>query len=165
VLVVKPPFDLRALSDAELSQLAATVAVEQYDRALAAGDPAAVVSEAFRWGFTVRGVAPPRIVGAYLVCPGQLQGRPEHHDCTFVSVDGVWCWEHEFRLDDEVSRDERGQRSVTLLAATEGMECTQVVSRCRRGTHTARQQLAWRVEGGVLVPTRVTRPPQGAERR
>jgi hypothetical protein len=159
------PVDVCALDDATLHRLASAIAAEQHARALAAGDLNAVVADAFAWGFTARGAATPRIVGAYLVCPGLLHGWPENHDCTFVSVDDAWCWDHELVLADEVARDDKGQRSVTVLAAVDGVACTQVASRARRGSHTARQQQSWRIEGGALVPATVGRSPRAPERR
>lgn len=167
-------FDVSGLSDDQLVALASDVAVEQHRRALLSTDPDAVCEQAFADGFAVPGqVAIPFITGGLVVCFGLLMERSKSsHDCTFVSVKHPfeesprWVWEATDLVHDEVRivpGAKRVQRSVSLVAATEGLEVDVVTSAARGGAHTMKQAQSYVVRGGELVhvSTRARNPQAG----
>lgn len=147
--------------DEELARLAADVADEQRRRALAAGDLDALVEAGFAEGFDAKGGATnPWVVGGLLVCPGSKVDRSgASHECRFVSVGGSWVWECAEKVVDEVRRlpePRPSVRTVTVLAATEGLELDVVASRMRSGVHqmTSVRSYVFRRGDLELVDTR-----------
>lgn len=166
--------DLSALSDDELVTLAADVAVEQHRRALAHADPDALTEQGFEQGFTTNGgIVDPWLVDGLLVCPGVLVEKSRgSHDCSFVSVKlagaeaSQWVFEATDKICDEVRfmpGAKKHQRSVTIVAATEGLEVDVVVAQQRSGQHTMKQVRSFKLTGGKLthVSTRARANPNG----
>jgi hypothetical protein len=167
-------FELSALSDTQLGDLAADVALEQRRRAVAAADPSALIEDGFQRGFTSGGLAlDPWLTGGILVCPGLLVEKAKSsHDCTFVSVKqqfddtARWSWEATDLIDDEVRvlpGPRRVQRSISLISASEGLELDVVVSQMRQAAHRMKQVRSFAVQGGALVhvSTRARKPEAG----
>lgn len=167
-------YDLADLDDDALAALAADVAVEQHRRALDATDPDAVAEQGFRDGFpTPRSSRDPWLDGKVLICPGLLVERSRNsHDCTFVTVKHPfedsprWVWEAADLVHDEVRvvpTPKRTQRSVSLVAATEGLEVDVVESKMRGGQHEMQQARSYVVRSGQLVhvTTRARKPRDG----
>lgn len=148
--------DLEQLSDADLARLIANARTVQHERALADGDLDALVAEGFRSGFTRPGRAvDPWVTGRVLVCPGSLTGTSRSsHECSFVKVGEAWVWQAEERLLDEVrplqSPGHFEQRSVTLLAAVDGLELDLVTCKARSGTHRLVAARSFVLDEGVL---------------
>jgi hypothetical protein len=155
------PALLSVLSDAELSGLAETVAALQRERAVAQGDEAALIEEGFANGFDSKGQArDPWMRNGVLICPGvKRDSGALSHRCSFVSVEGSWVWECADVLADDVRHvvaRHTEQRSVTLVAAHDGLEFDVVASKARGGAHERTGVRSFVVRGGspVLVNTR-----------
>lgn len=153
--------DVAALDDAALAALADAVAAEQHARALARADLDALVAEGFARGFDRHGLAAdPFVIGGVLVCPGAKVDRSATgHDCTFVSVNGRWAWEHDGVLRDEIRHPAGGRpqmRSVTLVVVAAGTPVDWVRSRLRAGGHRLVAARSFRTTGTglALVDTR-----------
>ena len=165
-----PGVDVSGLSDTDLGGWVSTLLEEQRQRALLRCDPDALVDAGFADGFDAKGFArQPWLVEGMLVCPGSVVERSATgHDCVFVSVDGVWVFNCEDRVVDVVRKVPAGarehQRSVTVLAASEGSEFDVVSSRMRDGKHRMRGVRRFRVENSalVLVSDRATSTPPPA---
>jgi hypothetical protein len=157
--VTSPGFDfagLLVLSDAELSGAAETIAAEQRRRAIEGGDVEALAASAFEDGFDVRGAAKaPWLVGGLLVCPGIKRdtGRMSHR-CVFVSLGGTWCWEHPDLVNDVV-RHTAGrqveQRSISVIAAYDGLEYDVVESKYQTGQHQVQKARSFAITNGAIV--------------
>ena len=157
-------------TDLELAYTIAELLDEQRRRALAGGDLVEIANECFDTrGFDGRGTPRAAYVrDGLLVCPGaKLEKSASSHDCTFVSVDDVWVWEHGEIVLDERRQLPGGQRvihqTVTILPALEGMEFDVVSSTARSGgpcqMKTAR---SFKISHGELLETRTrARAPQG----
>jgi hypothetical protein len=161
-----PGLDLTSLSAAELSALAASVAAEQQSRAIEAAEPEALCELGFSQGFTAEGLPrDPFIVGGVLVCPGARVDRSgTSHDCGFVSVGEKWVWEADDLIADDVRHlpgPKPRMRSVSLLAAYDGLELDLVISRARSGVHQMKSARSFVVRSGalVLVNTRTKKLP------
>lgn len=152
--------DLAGLDDSELAQLIADARALQHERALAEGDLDATVADGFAQGFANSGKATdPWISGRIIVCPGSLSGPSRNsHDCSFVKVADAWVWQAGEVLVDEVRPMSDGgrfqQRSVTLLAASDGLELDLVSCRYRSGSHRLVGARSFVVSGGLLELTR-----------
>lgn len=158
--------DPSALSDDDLTQMIAVLTEEQASRALERCDPEALTEAGFVDGFDAKGAARmPWLAGGILVCPGSVVERSAtSHDCTFVTANDHWVFEHPDRIHDEVRkvphRGRENQRSITLLAAPEGLTFDVVSSRMRTGAHHMREARRFRVTNGELelVTTRAPKP-------
>ena len=156
---------LLGLSDGDLSAAADVIAVEQRRRAVEGGDLDALAELGFAQGFDSRGATKaPWMVNGILVCPGIKSdtGRLSHR-CTFVSVGGTWVWEHADTVADvikHVAGRQVEQRSITLVAAYDGLEYDVVSSRSRGGPHEVQKVQSFTIQGGapVLVNTRDRKP-------
>lgn len=157
--------DLVGLTDAELSELITGARAEQQRRALADGDLDAALDDGFDHGFARGGKAEdPWLVGEMIICPGSLSGPSRHsHECSFVKVGEQWVWQAEEKLADEVRPMSDGgryqQRSVTVLASTEGLELDRVTCKFRTGAHRLTGTRSFKVNSGVLelVSTRTVK--------
>lgn len=154
--------DLSQLSDDDLVALAADVAVEQHRRALEHADPDALVEQGFERGFTTAGaVIDPWLVDGLLVCPGVLVEKSKaSHDCAFVSLKlagadaSQWVFEATDLVTDVVRflpGAKKQQRSISIVAATEGLEVDVVVAQMRSGQHKMKQVRSFKVTRGELV--------------
>ena len=111
-------------------------------------------------GFDAKGVARlPYLHDGILVIPGFLTGRvgKMNHDCVFSRVGDYWSWEHPDLIEDKVvsfSDGQRaGQKSVSLIAAYDGLSWDVVESRCRSGAHRMVKARSFTVEGGKALYT------------
>ena len=166
-------FDLAGLSDEQLRALASDIGLEQHLRALDQADPDALVELGFAEGFPRGNVRDPWIEGQVLICPGQLTPKSKQsHDCTFVSVKqpfddtSRWVWEASDLVGDGVRflpGSQAVQRSISLLAAIEGLCIDVVVSQARQGRHTMKQARSYTITDGKLVhvSTRARKPSSG----
>jgi hypothetical protein len=95
---------LAAASDTELAHTVAAILWVQHQRALTGGDIDSMVEQAFVDGFTGKGEAvAPWIDGGLLFCPGMRRDKSTtSHECTFVSIDGRWVWDHGNVIRDEM---------------------------------------------------------------
>lgn len=163
--------DLEALSDVELAAIIAAGQAEQRRRALEAGDTDAIIEAAFSSGFATKGTpVDPWVVGPLVVCPGSLVGAGSKatHTCSFAHLGGdggSWVWECEDLVVDKIRHLGEGsraqQRSVSLVAAVEGLELDVIASRYTpTGGHQMRSVRSFVVRAGALelVSTRATRP-------
>ena len=150
------PLDLSTLDDHELSELLAAAQEEQYHRALSRGDLDALVEEGFSIGFSSGGVAgDPYLRGSVLVCPGSVVEKSTmSHDCVFAHVENEWVWDSPHLLLDSVrkvpDRSRTHQRSVSLVAAIEGLEFDVVASKMRQNVHTRTASRSYAIRGGEL---------------
>ena len=165
------------MPDDALATLAADVAVEQYRRAVDRADPDALIEQGFESGFTTNGgVIDPWLVDGLLVCPGVLveTSKSGSHDCTFVSVKlpgadaSQWAFEATDLVADDVRHlpgARRHQRSVTIVAAVEGLVVDVVVAQARGGTHKMKRARSFKVTGQELVHvSTLARAPSGGHR-
>lgn len=147
--------DLTALGDVDLADLANSVREEYRRRALEAGDPAAIADEAFGRGFGPDGLAviPWVEAGMVVCCGGKEHSSATAHRCRFSVADGEWVWESDERLYDEVRPTGKGPstRSVSLVAAREGLVVEVVTSKFRSGKHERVNLRRFEVRGGELV--------------
>jgi hypothetical protein len=161
--------DVAAISDADLSEIAAAVAAEQQARAVAAADPDALVELGFAEGFRADGLPrDPWVVGGVVICAGARNDRSATgHDCGFVTVGDRWVWECDERVVDVIRRvpgPKSRMRSVTLLAGFDGLALDLVVSRARSGVHQLRSVRSFELRDGGLTLVG-TRTPKRADHR
>lgn len=147
--------DLAALSDAQLSGLGAQVAAEQQSRAVAEADPEALTELGFAEGFKSNGLPiDPWMVNGVLVCPGsKIDKSATSHDCAFANVGGDWIWECGDLLLDTVRYvpgPKTQMRSVSLVAAYEGLAVDLVASKLKTGVHQMQSVRSFVVTGGKL---------------
>lgn len=152
--------DLTALGDIELADLSNSVREEYRNRALAAGEPEAVADEVFGRGFGSDGLAlMPWIESEMVVCcGGKEHSSASAHKCRFAVVEGDWVWESGERLYDEVRPTGKGSstRSVSLVAAREGLVVEVVTSKFRSGKHERVGLRRFEVRSGELVEVQAT---------
>jgi hypothetical protein len=149
------PRTLEGLGDRELAELLAAALEEQRRRACEIGDPAALIERGFDEGFTAKGEPrEPWIEAGVLICPGWIQDKSTlSHTCSFVAIGKTFAWDSDDKIDDKVRHvagPKRLMRSVTLVAAVEGTEVDQVMSRCTNGVHKMQQVRSYIVRGGEL---------------
>ncbi len=132
------------------------------------GTAACLVDEAFNLAFDRRGRPRlPYLAGELLVCPGGLAGTWQGHRCRFVSVDGLWCWEHPAVAADEIRSSTGPARllqSVTVIDPAAVTLVEAVKSRCDWGVHRLLETTAFRIAGQQLhvdPQLRRTRVDQG----
>jgi Xaa-Pro aminopeptidase len=150
-----------SLDDEALRALAALVADAQRCRALDAADVDALTEYGFEQGFSSDGLPrDPFVMSGMLVCCGtRIDRSSTGHDCGFVTVTttgerSCWVWESDEVCTDVIRRlpgPKPVMRSVSLLAAYEGLECDLVVSRARSGVHQMRTARSFVVRDGALV--------------
>lgn len=162
---------LRVSSDAALAQTAAAILAEQHRRALVDTDIGALLEQAFVDGFADDGTPNiPWIIDGLLLCPGyhrRKSATSTSHVCTFTLVDGVWSWDHDAVVIDDM-RNLPGpaavKQSITILPCSEGMEVGVVTSKGTQGdTCEMKKGMTFQVQAGelVLVSTRVRSTPRG----
>ena len=144
------------LPDEILHHLAEALHDEVRQRAIKAGDHAALIADTFENGFARDGLGvDPWIQGQVIVCPGALVARSRaNHRCRFVSVDDVWIWESGELLDEEKRSNpgtEGGFRAVALLPIINGMKLDVVSGRARSGQHHVDTVTSYAVRRGKLV--------------
>lgn len=127
---------LLAANDQELADTLQAITLEQHRRALDNNDIDALVEEAFKTGFIKNDPTIPWLHNGLLFCPGILRYKSaSSHDCTFVSVDTHWVWDHPGLLTDElrdVPAPHRIRQSISVIFAQEEMTFD-VVSSTSRG--------------------------------
>lgn len=148
--------DISSMTDRELSELAAEIAVEQQERGIAAADPQALIELGFQTGFDSKGMPlPPVLEGGVLVCFGaRVDKSATSHDCAFVSFDGTWVWEHDDLMEEEIRNPAAARpqmRSVSLVPVYDGMKLDFVRSEARTGIHKMKKVLSYEVQNGKLV--------------
>ena len=153
--------------------LALTIQVlfaEQTRRARESGDPEALADEAFEGrGFETSGRPRlPYLVEGLLVCPGgKMEKSASSHDCTFVAVGDTWAWENDEVVYDDMRQvpGSKWRRSVTVVAATEGMTFDVVASQSRSGSRCQMKSArSFEVRAGNLVETQVRARAAGSHR-
>ena len=156
-------FDIENLSDetdSDLSALIQAAQEEQKRRAVEGGDLEAIIEDAFTKGFNSKGVAsaPWLTDDGILVCPGSIIERSaQAHTCSFVNFDDTLVWQSSDLLLDEVRRipvqARTHQKSVSLIAAYEGLEFTVVVCKARNSVHQMQSSTSYVVTNGSLEVT------------
>lgn len=148
---------LAAASDTELAHTVAAILATQHHRAITGGDVDAMLEEAFIDGFDRKGDAvAPWVAAGLLFCPGMRRDKSAtSHECTFVSVDDRWVWEHGNVLRDDM-RQVPGPRtfkqSVTIIPVLEGSKVDMVNSTSRSGSSCQmRKARSFQVQAGALV--------------
>jgi hypothetical protein len=150
------PDVLGLLTDDALAHLAAAIHQEVRGRAVDAGDPDAVIAEAFETGFGRDGLAVnPWVEGPFVVCPGGLVGTGRAgHRCRFVSVNDTWVWDAE-ELVCETKRStpgaKEGFRAVALVPVHEGLALDVVTGRLRAGQHAVDRVVSFEIRRGELI--------------
>lgn len=144
------------MSDRELSELAAEIAVEQQERAVAAAEPQALIELGFQTGFDSKGMPhPPVMESGIIICFGARNDKSAtSHDCAFVSFEGTWVWEHDDLMEEEIRNPAAARpqmRSVSLVPAFDGMKLDFVRSEARTGIHKMKKVLSYEVQNGKLV--------------
>lgn len=135
------------LSDEELAEVVHRAAVEQARRAIDAGDPEALLEDAFEKGFSQSG-APydPVSVSGIVACMGVRNGSQNSHKCSFVVVDSeYWSWEHPDLIISDLryaGGDKSKLRAVSLLPAIEGRTFTVVQAKRTGSSHGCKMQKA-----------------------
>ena len=148
---------LDALDGYELAGLIAAAQALQHHRALSRGDLDALIAEGFDIGFDAKGVArEPYLRGDVLVCPGSVVEKSNFsHDCVFVHIGDDWVWGSQSLLLDEVRKvpvkARSHQRSVSLVAATEGLEFDWVCSAMRNSVHAMKRAHKYSITNAELV--------------
>lgn len=163
------PFDVTALDDYDLAVLIATALDEQRQRALDAADTDALIELGFQEGFRRDGLPrDPFIRSGIIICPGtRIDRSATSHDCGFVTIDEDWVWESPLVVEDvirHVPGPKATMRSISLVAATEGLELSMVQSRARTGVHQLREARTFVVSGSDLTHT-ATRAPKRTDHR
>lgn len=156
-----PEFDgaaIERLDDDGLTRLIAEALSEQHRRAVEGADIDALIEWGFANGFSTAGQPrDPSVQSGVLVVTGSRLSRGSrpnaNHDCTFVSVGGVWVWEHQDLMHD-VIRNLPGPKpqmlSVSLLPALEGLELDLVSSQYRQGAHRLRSSRSFQIAAAEL---------------
>ena len=144
------------LPDEQLFELGAAIREEMTRRAREAGDPDALIENAFEKGFARDGLGQqPWIEKPFLVCPGGMVAKNRaNHRCQFVSADDSWVWESaDLIREDKRSTpgDDEGFRAVALLPIVEGMALDVVRARMRQGQHQVERVTSYVVRKGRLV--------------
>ena len=147
-------------SDYELATLIQNAQNEQKRRAIESGDLNAIIEDAFEMGFTYKGVAltPWLTKEGILVCPGSIiEKSASSHICSFVNLDDTWVWQSQDLLLDQVRKipvqSRTHQRSVSLIAAYEGIEFTVVICKARNYVHEMQSSVSYIVKDGKLDTT------------
>lgn len=158
--------ELTTLDDVALADLGDAISNEQRRRAIASGDPAALVAEGFDIGFTRNGVREPWMRDGLLVCPGLLVGVGSmRHDCTFAKVGDTWSWDSSDGLLDEVRHVPLGsktaQQSISVLAVPEHTIVDVITSRFQGGSHRMTRSVSYELIRGELIVV-ATRTPSVA---
>ncbi len=149
--------DLSGQTDGNLAALIEAAQDEQKRRAIEAGDLEAIIEDAFEQGFTAKGMArgPWLTDDGILVCPGSIiEKSTQSHVCSFVNLDDTWAWQAQDLLLDEVrkipAQARTHQRSVSLIAAYDGLEFTVVVCKARNSVHEMQSSTTYTVHNGSL---------------
>jgi len=157
---------LVAASEEDIAELIAILIEEQRGRALARGDLEAIVEQGFELGFDSTGKAKtPWIDRGIVVCPGSVIERSAlSHDCVFVNVDDTWVWESDDLVLDDVRRGlmrgKENQRSISLLAARDGLCFDVIASKKRQGVHQMVAGSSYEIKNGKLelIGSRAVKP-------
>lgn len=149
---------LLAANDRELAATLQAITVEQHRRALENNDIGALVEEAFKTGFVKNDPTMPWIHDGLLFCPGVLRYKSaSSHDCTFVSVDTQWVWDHPGLLTDElrdVPAPHRLRHSISVVFAQEEMTLDVVSSTSRgNGPCQMKKVISFQIIDGELTQT------------
>ena len=162
-----------SLSDVDLAAMIAECQSQLHERALASCDPEALMDEAHKHGFNARGMPyDPYLVGeegsGILVCMGtRIDKSSTSHDCSFVSVDDEWVWEHEDIIEEEIRRPAGPKpvmRSVTLIPAHEGMKFDVVTCTASMNVHNVKHVKSFEVRDRQLVVVGSRAPKKSGHR-
>ncbi len=159
ILAGEPADAVRVLSRLDgddLSNLGEVVHQIQRERAVAEGDPDAIIDEAFEEGFGPDGMGhPPWIEGSVIVCPGSIINKSKtNHRCRFISVNDTWVWDSaEVMREDKRSTpgSQDGFRAVALVPVLNGMTLDVVTGRARSGQHQVDKVISYKVKRNKLV--------------
>lgn len=92
-----------------------------------------------------------------LWCLGvKTQSSKLSHQCKFVSIDGVWCWESEFKLSDLMEYTHEPKPTVKTLTQVMLVEGTEIdiVSCTASGTsHKVKKIDSYIIKDGAVVPS------------
>jgi hypothetical protein len=157
--------DILALNDRELGDLIALAQDEQRRRSIESGDTDALIEVGFAEGFSPRGESKdPWLVNGLLICPGyRKQSGGLSYRASFVSIDGVWVWQHDAAVADVVRSPSGRQHevsTVTVIAASEGLEYDVVRIKSKSGGRDMSGTRSYRITGGKteVISTRQARP-------
>lgn len=150
------PSTFECIGDDELQALVELAIGEQKSRALEAGDINALIEEGFEKGFSSVGVAKePWMRNGLLVCMGsRIDKSGTSHICSFANVGQEWVWESVDKIHDTVRNipgPKASMRSVTIIAAHEGMEVDLISSKTRGGMHERVSIKSYTIKNGDLV--------------
>ncbi|MCP4845039.1 MAG: hypothetical protein GY901_08045 [Actinomycetia bacterium] len=163
--------DLSSTADADLAAIIEAAQAEQKARAVAAGDPEAIIEEGFARGFNAKGHAfePWLTDSGLIVCPGSIVEKSAmSHTCRFAHLDDAWVWACQDLVLDEVRRipdkARTHQKSVSLIPSYEGLEFDVITCKTRNGVHEMQSTTSYIVAGGILEVV-ATRSPKVAGHR
>ena len=98
----------------------------------------------------------PYLADGLLVCPGGWVGSREWHRCSWVVVDGEWCFHSPFVVADQFEQfDKRFAHSTTILDVPLGTTVRCVRCRSRGGYHVAESVVEMCWDDGNLVMGKV----------
>jgi hypothetical protein len=144
----------------QLQKYAELIVEQQRTLSLARGDLPAILDAAFENGFTSHGVPvdPWLDTSGVLIIPGyKLEKSSNNHVCSFVQIGGVWSWDSEERVHDELrSSTVKGKnllRTITLCTSWDGLEVDRIESTTSMGVHHLKRTTSWIVKAGTLIPT------------
>jgi hypothetical protein len=139
----------------DLYFLADVIKNELFRRAIANNDLDATLEDAFDKGFdSSRTPLAPYVQGSLLICPGYKRNRGKSaHDCAFVSVDGLWSWEHPLKLIDKMNKIDQTLYTISILAVDEGLMIDQVFSKAGLGGHQVKKVNSFTLSSGTLIST------------
>ena len=99
----------------------------------------------------------PYMTDGLLICPGGWVGSREWHRCSWVVVDGEWCFHSPLVVADQFEQfDKKSAHSTTILDVPPGTTVQCIRCRSRGGHHVAESvvEMCWR--GSELIMGKVT---------
>lgn len=148
-------FNLADYSLDELYDLSIEVRETIKNKKLESGDLETMLEESLKNSFSPAGAAQaPYVLNGYLICPGNKTSKSAMaHDCSFVSVEGVWAWNHPMLLVSKMETVGKTLKTVAILALDEKMEITQVIGKYNSSGHAVKSTTTFIVENGSLTKT------------
>jgi hypothetical protein len=90
-------------------------------------------------------------------CKGKKTQKSKFsHNCKFVSIDGIWCWDSELKISDKMDYQHEPKPTVTTLtkvALVEGLEIDLISCSASGTTHKVKKIESFIISNGELVPS------------
>ena len=99
----------------------------------------------------------PYLADGLLICPGGWVGSREWHRCSWVVVDGEWCFHSPLVVADQFEQfDKKSAHSTTILDVLPGTTVQCIRCRSRGGHHVAESVVEMCWDGSDLIMGKVT---------